>query len=79
MKDMGMLLQQLRDMSGVGVNEKVKLSDDSRKDLRWWSKYLENFNGIQMIIEEDPFPLELSQMLDRPYNVYAGKGFMGNL
>ena len=69
---MGMLLQQLRDMSGVGVNEKVKLSDDSRKDLRWWSKYLENFNGIQMIIEEDPFPLELSQMLDRPYNVYAG-------
>ena len=25
-----------------------------------------------MIMEEDPFPLELSQMLDRPYDVYAG-------
>ena len=69
---MGRLLQQLREMSDVGVNVKVKLSDDSRKDLRWWSRYLEHFNGIQMIMEEDPFPLELSQMLDRPYDVYAG-------
>ena len=69
---MGRLLQQLRDMSTVGENTKVKLSLDSRRDLRWWSKYLEHFNGIQMIIEEDPFPLELSQMLDRPHEVYAG-------
>ena len=69
---MGRLLQQLRDMSTVGENTKVKLSLDSRRDLRWWSKYLEHFNGIQRIIEEDPFPLELSQMLDRPHEVYAG-------
>jgi hypothetical protein len=69
---MGRLLQQLRDMSNAGENMKVKLSDDSRKDLRWWNKFLEHFNGIQMIIEEDPFPLELHQMLDRPHDVYAG-------
>ena len=69
---MGRLLQQLRDMSNMGENKKVRLSDNSRKDLKWWSRYLEHFNGITMIIEEDPFTLELSQMLDRPHDVYAG-------
>ena len=69
---MGRLLQQLRNMKGVGDNVKVKLSDDSKKDLRWWAKYLEHFNGIQMIIEEDPFPLELSQLLDKPFELFAG-------
>ena len=69
---MGRLLQQLRTMSTVGDNVKVKLSEESRKDLKWWGRYLDHFNGVQMIIEEDPFPLELSQMLDKPYEVYAG-------
>ena len=66
---MGRLLQQLRDMSSVGDNMKVKLSADSRKDLKWWSRYLEHFNGIQMIVEEDPFTLEISQLLDTPLDV----------
>ena len=69
---MGRLLQQLRDMSSMGDNVKVKLSEDSRKDLKWWGRYLEHFNGIQMIVEEDPFLLELSQLLDTPFDVYAG-------
>ena len=69
---MGRLLQQLRSMANIGENAKVKLSEDSRKDLKWWARYLEHFNGIQMIIEEDPFPLELSQLLDKPFEVYAG-------
>ena len=69
---MGRLLQQLRAMAGLGDNVKVKLSEESRKDLIWWGRYLDHFNGIQMIIDEDPFPLELCQMLDRPHDVYAG-------
>jgi hypothetical protein len=69
---MGRLLQQLRDMANTGDNLKVKLSAEARKDLKWWDRFLDHFNGIQMIIEEDPFPLELSQLLDRPYDVYAG-------
>ena len=69
---MGRLLQQLRNMTNIGENVKVKLSEDSRKDLKWWARYLEHFNGIQMIFEEDPFPLELSQLLDKPFEVYAG-------
>ena len=37
---MGRLLQQLRDMSSMGDNVKVKMSEDSRKDLKWWGRYL---------------------------------------
>ena len=69
---MGRLLQQLRDITGIGDNAKVRLTEDARKDLKWWARYLEHFNGIQMIIEEDPFPLELSQLLDKPFDIYAG-------
>ena len=57
---MGRLLQQLRDMANTGDNLKVQLSTEARKDLKWWDRFLDHFNGIQMIIEEDPFPLELS-------------------
>ena len=69
---MGRLLNQLRTMSGHAERFKVKLSEESRKDLRWWRRYLDHFNGIQMIVEEDPFPLELEQMLDRPFELCAG-------
>ena len=34
---MGRLLAQLRKMSGQKDHEKVKLEDQSRKDLLWWS------------------------------------------
>ena len=69
---MGRLLQLLRDMATTGDNIKVKLPVEARKDLRWWDRFLDHFNGIQMITEEDPFPLELSQLLDKPFQVYAG-------
>ena len=69
---MGRLLQQLRTMSTIKDTSKIRLADESRKDLKWWSRYLDHFNGVQMIIDEDPFALELSQMLDRPYDVCAG-------
>ena len=38
---------------------------------------MEHFNGVQMIVEEEPFPLELSQMLDTPYKVCAGDATPG--
>ena len=69
---MGRLLQQLRTMSTIKDTSKIRLADESKKDLKWWSRYLDHFNGVQMIIDEDPFALELSQMLDRPYDVCAG-------
>ena len=69
---MGRLLNQLRTMSGQAERFKVKLSDESRKDLKWWQRYLDHFNGIQMIVNEDPFTLELEQMLDQPFDLCAG-------
>ena len=69
---MGRLLHQLRSISNVPDNKKVKLMDEARKDILWWAKYLERFNGINMLVNENPIPLSFEQMLDSPYDVCAG-------
>ena len=69
---MGRLLQQLRTMGNSKDTFKVKLTDDSRKDIKWWARYLEHFNGIQLIVNEDPFLLDLDQMMDRTADFCAG-------
>ena len=69
---MGRLLQQLRSMGVSKDHFKVKLSDESMKDLKWWARYLDHFNGIQLIVNEDPFLLTLEQMMDRPSDLCAG-------
>ena len=69
---MGRLLQQLRTLANTKDSYKVKIHPESQKDLMWWSRYLDHFNGIQMIVNEDPFELELDQMLDRPFDLCAG-------
>ena len=51
---------------------KVKLSEEARKDLKWWSRYLDHFNGVQLIIHEDPFVLTIDQMLDRTHQMCTG-------
>ena len=69
---MGRLLAQLRDMSSKPDNKKVKLSEDCRKDILWWSKFIEVYNGITMIEIDDAVRLPLSQLLDTPFAVCAG-------
>lgn len=69
---MGRLLTQLRDMAGKRDHEKVRLGDQSRKDLLWWSRFLRTFNGVSMILNEDVIPLSLEQLLDTPEKVCAG-------
>ena len=69
---MGRLLAQLRTMSNLKENKKVKLNDESRKDILWWHTYLDKFNGITMIVNEEPIPLTLDQLLDDPHQVCAG-------
>lgn len=69
---MGRLLTQLRDMAGKRDHEKVRLGDQSRKDLLWWSRFLRTFNGVSMILNEDAIPLSLEQLLDTPDKVCAG-------
>lgn len=69
---MGRLLSQLRKMTGLKDNVKVKLEDQARKDLLWWSEFLRVFNGVTMIINEEAIPLTLDQFLDTPEKVCAG-------
>ena len=69
---MGRLLMQLRTMADQKDSKKVKLQDETRKDIMWWDKYLVEFNGISMIINDDPIPLSYSQLLDSPHNICAG-------
>ena len=60
---MGRLLIQLRSMSALKDNLKVKLTEESRKDILWWRYYLDTFN---------PIPLSFTQLLDDPHEVCAG-------
>ena len=69
---MGRLLEQLRAMANIHDSKKIKLSQESKKDLKWWGLYLVEFNGISMIINEDPIPLAYEQLLDRPHEIMAG-------
>ena len=69
---MGRLLGQLRVMSNLKDNAKVKLLEESRKDILWWHHYLDRFNGISMIVNEDPIPLSFEQMLEDPHGLCAG-------
>ena len=69
---MGRLLAQLREMSAKPDNQKVKLSEECRKDLLWWRYFLKEYNGISLIENEDPVRLSLDQLLDCPFTVCAG-------
>ena len=69
---MGRLLDQLRSLSKVHDGKKVKFLKESKKDVKWWAEYLEHFNGVTMIVNEDPIPLTYEQLLDSPYTLCAG-------
>ena len=69
---MGRLLAQLRNMSSLGDHVKIKLEEESRKDLLWWSRFLKTYNGITMIINEEAIPLTLEQLISTPTKVCAG-------
>ena len=69
---MGRLLDQLRTMSTLKDFKKVKLKEEARKDILWWGQYLEHYNGINLIVNDDPIPLSFSQLLDSPHEICAG-------
>ena len=69
---MGRLLQQLRDMKGLPDTKRVPLSDESRKDLTWWSTYLRSFNGVSLIVNDDDNLQTLEHLILSPFKVYAG-------
>ena len=69
---MGRLLQQLRDMKGQPDNKKIPLSEDSRKDIKWWSTYIRSFNGVSAMVNDHDTHQTLEQLMSSPYKVCAG-------
>ena len=69
---MGRLLTQLREMSSKPDFQKVKLTDDCKKDLLWWRTFLKLYNGITMIENDEAVRLSLLQLLDTPASICAG-------
>ena len=47
---MGRLFAQLRTMTNLKDSKKVKLNEESMKDILWWQCYLDTFNGSSMIV-----------------------------
>ena len=69
---MGRLLGLLRSAAMITSCKKVKFCTEAKKDIKWWGKYLEEFNGISMIINEDPIPLSYEQLMEKPHDIMAG-------
>ena len=69
---LGRMLDQLRSMAGQPDNKKVKLLPETKKDIRWWANFLDHYNGIEMITNEDPIQLSYQQLLESPHEICAG-------
>ena len=69
---MGRLLSQLRDMANIKDTKKVKLQEESIKDIRWWGEYLEHYNGVNLIVNDDTIQLSYQQLLEDPHGICAG-------
>ena len=69
---LGRMLEQLRSMAGKPDNKKMKLLDETRKDITWWAMYMEHYNGVEVIANEDPIQLSYEQLLDKPHDICAG-------
>ena len=66
------LLAQLRSMHKLADNKKAPLSEDCRQDIRWWNRYLRQFNGCELLYPSHPMDLTLDQLLDTDALVNCG-------
>ena len=73
---LGRLLQQLRDMYSLPDHKKAILSIGCKDDIRWWSRYVRKFNGVELIYNDQPMDLSLDQLLDSPAEVNVGDAQM---
>ena len=73
---MRQLLTQLQELHQLPDHKNVKLSQGCRDDIKWWSRYLRRFNGIEMMYPSDPLGLSLEQLLDTDALVNCGDAQM---
>ena len=73
---MGRLLGQLKTMHHLSNNKKVPLSDSCRLDIKWWNRFLRRFNGVEMMIPDDPLLLTLEDLVEVGAHVNCGDAQM---
>ena len=73
---MGRLLGQLKTMHHLSNNKKVPLSDSCRLDIKWWNRFLRRFNGVEMMIPDDPLLLALEDLVEVGAHVNCGDAQM---
>ena len=69
---MGRLLGQLKTMHPFPNNKKITLPEPCRLDLEWWNRFLRRFNGVEMIIPDDPLMLSLEQLTEIGAHINCG-------
>ena len=73
---MGRLLGQLKAMHPLPDNKKAPLSDSCKLDIKWWARFLRRFNGVEMMIQDDPLLLTLEDLVDVGAHVNCGDAQM---
>ena len=54
---MGRLLGLLKSIHHLPNNRKVPLTDACQLDLKWWGRFLRRFNGVELMVQDDPLHL----------------------
>ena len=61
---MGRLIGQLKTMHLLPSHKKVPLLDSCKLDIKWWGRFLRRFNGVEMMIADDPLLLTLGDLVE---------------
>ena len=69
---MGRLLAQLRELHQERDFRTVLMSEGCKADIRWWSRYLRKFNGVELLFPEEPQNLSLHELMCSGAHVYCG-------
>ena len=70
------LLLQLKEMNKHPENKKIELQEDCKLDIKWWNRYLRQFNGVELIYHDDPLLISLEDALQVGVHVNCGDAQM---
>ena len=72
---LGRLLALMREMHLLEGNKKMTITEEAKKDIRWWAVYLRAFNGVTAIFNDDPMPLPFQDLIETRAFVCAGDAY----
>ena len=69
---MARLLNMLSDIHKLPSNKRVPIEQECKKDIKWWSRYLRRFNGVECIYPDEQLDLSLEELLANSELVICG-------